>query len=337
MESLPPSIREATSEIVSSPSFDWNIVPDYLKKYVAVFLRYSDILALCDSSKRVREEICEDDFFWKMKTKHDFGVEYDYPPWPRENWEEDYRYYMRKMVRRLERAIITRNAPRVRDLIDFGVDVDSRSGGLFPGEDTWVFLMQAVREGDYEIVKLLLDAGAYVNAKTTENRFSALHFATWWGMIDIVRLLIDYGADVTAKDAYGGEAIVSASLNSDSLELVDLLLEEGSDINNIGRFGRALLINAARRRDSEYIQGLIDRGAEVNYRTSIGLTPLFQTIYGKNPEALRVLLDNGVDIAVRNHRGSTALDLVNAPGYATLRPVEALQVRRMIREAFGIS
>jgi len=331
MESLPPSIREATSEIVSSPSFDWNIVPDYLKKYVAVFLRYSDILALCDSSKRVREEICEDDFFWEMKTRHDFGVEYDHPPWPRENWEEDYRFYMRELENDLIIAIKAPNVAKVKELIEFGVDISSRSGFA-----EYTPLMRAVLVGNLELVKLLLENGAYVNAKTTRNRNTALQVATSKGRIDMVQVLLEYGADAKAKNRVGAEAIIVASDNSYSLELVDMLLERGADINNVGQNGNTLLLYASRVRRGDYIQGLIDRGAEVNVQdTGRGYTPLINSVRYGNTEAVRVLLDNGADITVRDGRGNTVLDLVNSRGYIlSTSPRRGRETRRMIREAF---
>ena len=330
MEVIPPELRENISEIVSSPSFDWNVVPDYLRKYVAVFLRYNDILALCDTSKSVREEICEDDFFWEMKTRKDFRAEYDHPPWPRENWEEDYRFYMRKLERDLINAIKSQNIVKVKELIEFGVDISSKSGF-----NEYTPLMRALIVGSLELVKLLLENGAYVNAKTTETRFTALHGEAYEGNSDIVRLLLDYGADVKAKTSSGEEAIIFSYKNSTSLELVDMLLEKGADINNIGRHGQTLLINASTSHSGDYIQGLIDRGAKLNVQSGFGITPLIRAVFSKNPEAVRVLLDNGADTTIRNGRGNTVLDIVNGPGYTTPRTKEARDVRRMIREAFG--
>lgn len=329
-------IPEAALAIASSPSFDWNVVPDYLKKYVAVFLRYSDILALCDSSKSVREEICEDDFFWKMKTKHDFEVEYDYPPWPRENWEEDYRFYMGELENGLIIAIKAQDVAKVKDLIEFGVDINSRSGF-----EEYTPLMRAVRVGNLELVKLLLENGAHVNAKTTRNRNTALHMATYGGMGYIVQVLLEYGADVKAKNRVGSEAIIVASDNSHSLKLVDMLLERGADINNVGQYGNTLLLYASLVHRGDYIQGLIDRGAEVNVQDTSPrkYTPLIKSVQFGNVGVVRVLLDNGADITVRDGRGNTVLDLVNSRGYIRSPrrpPRRSQQVRRMIREAWKL-
>jgi len=304
--------------------------PGLPEKYVAVFLRYNDILALCDTSKSVQEEICGDDFFWEMKTRHDFGVEYDYPPWPRENWEEDYRFWMRTLERDLIEAIKSGNVTKVSELIEFGVDINSRSQGLFPARssDGITPLMGASMLGKIEIVRLLLDNGADITAKTANDRITALGYTVHRGNDDIVRLLLEYGADVTAKDRYGGEAIIVAPDNSDSLELVDMLLEKGADINSARQNGRTLLLSAVRGKSGEYIQGLIDRGAEVDARYRSGVTPLLQAIRSRNREAVRVLLDNGADIYARDSRGLRPVDILSMPGYPDRI------IRGMISDAF---
>jgi ankyrin repeat protein len=57
----------------------------------------------------------------------------------------------------------------------------------------------AAGEGHLEIVKLLLEHGADVNAKTAYE--TALHLAAGEGHLEIVKLLLEHGADVNAKTA----------------------------------------------------------------------------------------------------------------------------------------
>ena len=52
------------------------------------------------------------------------------------------------------------------------------------------------------MVRLLLDKGAYINAKDSYER-TALHLAAFDGHKDIVQLLLDRGADVNPKDGDG--------------------------------------------------------------------------------------------------------------------------------------
>jgi ankyrin repeat protein len=90
----------------------------------------------------------------------------------------------------------------------------------------------AAMNGHLEIVKLLLEHGADVNAKTKEGYgYTALHSAASNGHLEIVKLLLEHGADVNAKTKYGGyTALHSATMNG-HLEIVKLLLEHGADVN----------------------------------------------------------------------------------------------------------
>ncbi|MEO5957384.1 MAG: ankyrin repeat domain-containing protein [Nitrospiraceae bacterium] len=63
-------------------------------------------------------------------------------------------------------------------------------------------LTMAVRRGDLEEVRLLLNSGARVDARTAFGR-TALHEAALYGLPEIAALLISRGADVNAKNPRG--------------------------------------------------------------------------------------------------------------------------------------
>jgi ankyrin repeat protein len=70
----------------------------------------------------------------------------------------------------------------------------------------------AAWNGHLEIVKLLLEHGADVNAKM-EGLGTALHLAASNGHLEIVKLLLENGADVNAKTegGYGETAVEIAN------------------------------------------------------------------------------------------------------------------------------
>jgi ankyrin repeat protein len=80
------------------------------------------------------------------------------------------------------------------------VDADTR--GLYTTED--------VQQRSIESLKLLLAAGADINAKESTRGLTPLHEAARWGWNDVVRFLVDHGADMQAKDSRGMTPVDSA-------------------------------------------------------------------------------------------------------------------------------
>ena len=66
--------------------------------------------------------------------------------------------------------------------------------------------------GHTEVVALLLENGADVNAKSRDGG-TALHAAAFLGRVETVKLLLDKGADTTLRNNMGGTAIEGAKLN----------------------------------------------------------------------------------------------------------------------------
>jgi len=107
--------------------------------------------------------------------------------------------------------------------------------------------MSASFLGQVELVKLLLDKGADVNAMS-EGVGTALMRAS---NVDVVRLLLDKGADVNAKWKCGyhpacllGETALMRAAASGSVDKVKLLLDRGADINTKSNDGETALLSA---------------------------------------------------------------------------------------------
>jgi hypothetical protein len=81
-----------------------------------------------------------------------------------------------------------------------------------------------------EAIPFLLDRGVFIDGYGT--RFTALQVAAKEGDIQLVRLLIDRGADINAPPfAVSGRTSVQAAALSHSMEKIRLLCDHGADIN----------------------------------------------------------------------------------------------------------
>lgn len=86
----------------------------------------------------------------------------------------------------------------------------------------------AIVLGYDEIVKVLVDAGADVNAQFGTERETPLYWASREGRLSTVRLLIENGADVNKVSKGGKTPLHVAALRGD-LSLVEFLLQSGAD------------------------------------------------------------------------------------------------------------
>jgi hypothetical protein len=88
-------------------------------------------------------------------------------------------------------------------------------------------LCLAARTGDRELVKILLKAGADVNARSSDRGGSALIDSTLGKYRDIAELLLKAGADVNTKSKDGQSALI-ISVGMDDEKFVEMFLKAGA-------------------------------------------------------------------------------------------------------------
>ncbi|MFK8003115.1 MAG: ankyrin repeat domain-containing protein [Polyangiales bacterium] len=201
------------------------------------------------------------------------------------------------------------NVERVRTLIPH-CDLSLRSAD-------WVSpLGAAIANGHGDVVELLLDAGADVNAAAVEDR-PPLFLAALAGQPQIARLLLHRGAEITHADPVGGTALSAALAQSDEAT-VEVLLEAGIplDIPNTGG-ARALHI-AAYLGELQMTKVLLERGAEPDRPNFQGGTPLRSAASMGHTSIVRHLLELGADPAPLDSFGKYPADYAKEAGHSAL-------------------
>jgi len=176
-------------------------------------------------------------------------------------------------------------------LIDAGAAVDGDPG------DRETPLITAASYGDAEVARVLIDAGADVNARSAPDSGgvpagSALLHAAVFGMTDVLDLLVEAGAEVhsleeaAAADDLDGwltphvdlqariRALVFAA-DHQRLPVIDQLLDAGTPVDAFDEiWGRQALRIAAQNGRPASVRRLLERGADPNLRDKEGLTAL---------------------------------------------------------------
>jgi hypothetical protein len=138
-----------------------------------------------------------------------------------------------------------------------GMDVNLRDSS-----SNTTALEHAVRNDNREMVQLLLNAGAKVNAKN-ESGETVLMMLDADATADLVWDLINTGAAVNLKDAEDNTALMRAA-SSNNLEAVKTLIDAGAEVNLKSKQGRTALMQAASEGYVNIVRALVLAGADIN-------------------------------------------------------------------------
>lgn len=172
-------------------------------------------------------------------------------------------------------------------------------------------LMRAAAWKNWEVVKLLLESGGNLNTRDDAGH-AALEYAARTGDITSVKMLVEAGADATSVDENGNAAWQLTPYDA-APEMIDFWLTAKVDLehrNDEGQTWLHLLVTSK----AEYVQALLQAGADINARDNHGATPLMLASSRNGLTTVQVLLEAGADLTLRDNNGKTALSYVGNYG-----------------------
>ena len=167
----------------------------------------------------------------------------------------------------------------------------------------------AARRQDPDGVRALLAGGADVRAAHGDG-MTGLHWAAHHGDTQIVRLLVDAGADLEATTRLGDHTPLHVASRGGHTRAVTALLDAGANATAVTAAGATPLHLSSTVGDADALRALLAHGADADAREPVwGQTPLMFAAAAERVDALAVLLERGanpnlsgrvVDIAARN-------------------------------------
>ncbi|XP_062506167.1 E3 ubiquitin-protein ligase MIB2-like isoform X2 [Corticium candelabrum] len=213
-------------------------------------------------------------------------------------------------------------------------------------------LQVACHQGETEVVKLLLDANAFLEG-TDEDGDTALHYCCFGDEVGCATMLLERGANVSpinktgstplhiavnknhvscvrllsrqsgcdldAQDAYGDTPLHDA-VSKENNAVVGILLEAGAKPLTKNNRGFNCVHHAALKGNADGIEKIVHRyPALVNDKKEDGFTPLHLAALNDHQDVARVLLRSSqCDVDPTNNRGQTPLLLSVSQGHTKL-------------------
>lgn len=157
-----------------------------------------------------------------------------------------------------------------------------------------------------EIVKILLEAGADINARDINN-LTALLIACAERNLEVVKLLLNYPDEIIDLNvvSWNGQNALSNCCISGDYDIFLELLAAGALKHNAGKS----LSFACRHGNLKIVKTLIELGVNVDHKDEYGCMPLFRAIEGGHPKVVSELLKVGADKNIVDSGGRNAKNL----------------------------
>ena len=208
----------------------------------------------------------------------------------------------------LHRAIETGQTERAKAFIRAGVNVNPRT----PGSS---YLIDALAHGDLQVARMLIEAGADVNARRGAST-TPLMAALFDGRAEVAQMLIARGADVKVQNDANQTTLIAEAFGGAGL--TEALIAAGVDINAKDKEGRTALFYAAAFGRKAMIEVLLSAGADVKATDAEGDTPLMAAGAKGTAEVVDMLIAAGADVNAVQKEGGSALTAASLAGKANV-------------------
>lgn len=174
-----------------------------------------------------------------------------------------------------------------------------------PPPDGLPFLLEACIAGNQALVDVLLDGGAEIDLTVEPDGLCAFGVAVDNKRMKLAEHLLVRGA----KPNYGDtDTLPLAVAEWGSLSLIKRIESMGGSVVTPELRGRVAFV-AARNKDCEVLDHLLNHGADLNHDNKFGYTPLILSALTNHPSLVKRYLDRGDNAGARDVDRESALSL----------------------------
>ncbi len=167
-------------------------------------------------------------------------------------------------------------------------------------------LRVASNNGRFDVVKLLLDAGA----DRSQLQWTPTFYEVAYGDLESIRTSLHTHADLEARDFWYRTPWL-LSLQVGDIDKAALLLAGGAHRNAAGRCGKTPMAYCIQRNNVAMLKWLIDQGFDIEATNDFLETPLITAAELGMRDCVKLLLDAGADIHKANNIPSSAIQVAS--------------------------
>jgi uncharacterized protein len=161
-------------------------------------------------------------------------------------------------------AAMRGDTAKVRQLLKQGADVNAAQG------DGMTALHWSAQRGDLEEAKMLLSAGARLEATTRNGSYTPLHLASRVGKVSLIKALLQGGANANAATSSGGATPLHFAAGQGNPDAITALVDGGARVDAPdAAWGETPLMWASSANRVAAVQVLIAKGASVKAASKI--------------------------------------------------------------------
>lgn len=173
-------------------------------------------------------------------------------------------------------------------------------------------LLRAAFDDDLETFERLLTR-ENVNERDENTDSTALEYAVRNGNREMLQLLLRSGADVNTRNSFKQTPLMLLGEESTDHMVWDLV-HAGAKVNLKDEYGDTALMEVAREKNLPLLMALLNAGARVDTKNKEGKTALMLAADSNHLANIRALIRAGADLNARDSDGRTALDYATNEG-----------------------